>query len=199
MVGDVPCTPARLVSAINVGFPFGLPQGDQTMFLRRTLEMLGKSLNCRIRFDQRGRLFESDRPSLNLSWWQPGTGTTLAVTCEWGLAGDVANAFERLMAVKAPMKLLIFCTRQAGNERRDILLRTDTDAVLKAIGASIIDFGQHFEGELYVLLESVQQTSMFRSYEFRVPTTGKLAVNFERASCLFSRTDCTSSAACHDA
>ncbi len=185
LLGNVPFTVANLLSATTAGFPFRAPQSDQTMFVRRALQALGESLSYRVICEGPGRHFDAHEPSLDLTWWEPGTGTILAADCEWGVAGDVAAAFERLMAVKAPMKLLIFGSRRAGNERQDILLRTDIEAVLKAIGAAILDFGQHLEGELYVLLERLEQEPLFRSYEFRVPADGKLKLQFEQAAQVF--------------
>jgi hypothetical protein len=93
------------------------------------------------------------------------------------------------MTIKAVMKLLVFRTRSAGAERLDVSLRTDHDAVMMAIGAALIDFAQHVEGEHYVLLECGEQKPAFRSYEFRVPANGKLALGFEEAASVFRPTE----------
>lgn len=103
----------------------------------------------------------------------------------WGNAGEAFAAFTRLMTRKSAMKLLIFGSRHAGAEREDILLRTDTEAVLTALGSALLDFSQHMKGEVYVLVERVEQQSTFRHYQFAVPSDGKLALRFEEAAHLF--------------
>jgi hypothetical protein len=187
LLEKAPLTASNLVSAITADFPFYAPPVDQATFLGRALESLGSSLSYRVVRGQSGR--HIGEPHLHMTWRDPGRGTVLAAECEWGVAGDVAAAFERLMTVKAPMKLLIFRSCHAGAERQDILLRTDIDAILKAVGAAILDFGQHVEGETYILLERVEQESVFRSYEFRVPANGKLALQFEEAAQVFCARD----------
>jgi hypothetical protein len=187
LLGKAPLTASKLVSAITAGFPFHAPPVDQAIFFRRELERLGSSLAYKMVRTQPGRPI--GEPHFDVTWWEPGRGTILAAECEWGVAGDVAAAFQTLMSVKAPMKLLIFRSRHAGGERQDISLRTDIDAVLKAVGAAILDFSQHIKGETYVLLECVEQESLLRSYEFRVPASGKLALRFEEAAQVFRALD----------
>ncbi len=176
---------SRLVSAVTEGFPFHARPADQAIFLCNALECLGASQNYKVSRGLPGR--QSSDLALDLTWWEPGWGTVLVAGCEWGVAGDVAAAFTNLMTIKAPTKLLIFRTREAGAEREDILLRTDIDAVLKALGAAILDFSQHLEGEHYVLLERLEAQSTFRSYEFRVPVDGRLALEFKEAAQVFQR------------
>ena len=185
LFGNMPLSMSHLISTITADFPFHVPEADQTAFLSRTLERLGRSLNYKVSCARSCDSFGRSGASLALRWWEPGRGTICAAECEWGVAGDVATAFERLMSVKAPLKLLIFHSRRIGFEREDIWLRTDVDAIMKAIGAALLDFGQHVEGEVYLLLERVERESGFRSYEFHVPASGKLSVEFEQAARLF--------------
>ncbi len=178
--GRVPVTVSNLVARLTDGFPLQGRPNDQALFLRRALGSLGTSLNYKV-----SPMRTLGGSSLDLTWWEPGRGTILAADCEWGAAGDVAAAFTRLMTIKAAIKLLIFSTRQAGAERPDVLLRTDHDAVMMAIGAALLDFAQHVEGEYYVLLERSDQKPAFRSYEFCVPANGKLALGFQEAANVF--------------
>ena len=144
LLGKAPLTAVELVSTITESFPLHATAVDQTKFLRNALERLGISLGYTMASPQFG--FRPNDSSFTLTWWQPGIGTVLAIACEWGNAGDVASAFTNLMTIKAPMKLVIFGSRDAGVERPDILQRTDIDAVRKAVGAAIVDFSQHLEG-----------------------------------------------------
>ena len=178
-----PLSAGELVSVVTESFPLHATPADQTISLRRALERLGTSLGYNavvLQFSP----WPNDS-SFTLTWRQPGTGTVLAIACEWGNAGDVAAAFTNLMTIKAPMKLLIFASRDAGAEREDILQRTDLDAVRTAVGAALVDFSQHQEGELYVLLERVPQEGVFRAYDFVIPASGKLALQFEDAAHMF--------------
>ncbi len=190
LLGDAPVTTARLTSKVTEGFPFYSPEVDQTAFLARGLESLGKSLDYSV---MTGQGSHGSKPSLDICWRQPGRGIALAAQCCWGTAGEVAEVFTNLMSVKAPLKLLIFRTRPSGAERQDVLVRSDIDAVLKALGVTMLDYAQHLEGEIYVLLERVDQ--QFRSYEFRVPASGKLTLGFEQAARMFCVQECVAAAA----
>ncbi len=198
LLGNAPLTRPKLVSAITEGFPFYAPPVDQTRFLRRALQTLGTSLNYQVIHGPSGR--EVSDSSLEMAWWEPGRGTVLAVECEWGVVASIAAAFARLMGRKAPMKLLVFGSRRAGADREDILLRTDIDAVLAAVGAALLDFSQHVEGELYVLLERVEREPRFRSYEFEVPGNGRLELPFQQAAQVFRvREACVGASGSHQA
>ena len=181
--GNAPLTAVELVSAIIESFPSHATDVDQTAFLRRSLERLGTSHGYKVVSPHTD--LQPGEAAFVLHWWEPGTGTILAAGCAWGNAGEVAAALTTLMTVKAPMKLLIFRSREAGAERPDILLRTDIHAVLTASGAALLDFRQHLQGELYLLLEHVQNEPRFRSYEFRVPADGKLALAIPAAAQMF--------------
>ncbi len=181
-LGEIRLPVADLVSRVTERFPFHADTVDQTNFLRRALQELGSSLGYRVLGSQSN---PAPGECLDLTWWEPGIGTILAADCVWGNAGEVFAAFTRLMTRKSAMKLLVFCARQSGAEREDILLRTDTEAVLTALGSALLDFSQHLKGELYVLVERVEQQSLFRHYEFAVPSDGKLAFRFDEAPLLF--------------
>ena len=182
---SAPVSNSRLITTITSHFLFRAPRSDQAGFIKDALDRLGRSLGYRVSSPETTRQHSPREWLLDVVWWQPGAGTMLAAKWEWGNAGDIMHGFEKLMSVKAPLKMMVFCTRQAGAERPDILLRTDSDAVLQALGASLIDFSQHLEGETYVLLEYMEDTSAFRAYEFRAPGDGRLATTFEGAKALF--------------
>ncbi len=179
ILGNAPLTTGKLVSRITEDYPFQSPDTDQQMFLGRSLERLGISLNYRVIRRELGSVSNA------ICWWEAGNGVTLIADCCWGVAGEVAAAFKDLMTIKAPMKLLTFRSRAVGFERQDLLLRADIDAVFKSVAASMLDFAQHVEGESYVLLERVDKQAMFRCYEFTVPRSGRLDLRFEEASRVF--------------
>lgn len=185
LFGTAPVTVPELITTITSSFLFHTPTTDRTHLIRDALKKLGKSLGYAVFVSELGSQRNHREWLLDLVWWEPGRGAVLAAECEWGNAGEIMRDFEKLLAVKAPLKLMIFCSRRAGAERQDVLFRTDSGAILQALSASLVDFRQHVEGETYVLLEHVVEDSAFRAYEFRVPASGKLPEKFEDAKKLF--------------
>lgn len=186
MFGSTPVVIPKLVAAVSSGFLFRVPERDQTNLVKAALEKLGSCLGYTVLVSDPGRQHDHEW-LLDLVWWEPGRGTLLAVECEWGDTGEIMHAFERLMATKAPLKLMVFRSRRTGAEKLDILFRTNIEAILQALGTSLIDFSQHIQGETYVLLEHAEEESIFRIYEFHVPVDGKLAMKFSDAPMLFRR------------
>ncbi len=195
LFGRVPVSVSELAAAVTANFLYGAPRNAQTISVKHALEKLGIAHGYRVFCTESCDQHNGREWILDLAWWQPGLGTVLACECEWGKAGDVLHKFEKLLAIKAPLKLMIVCSRHAGAERQDILFRTDTEAILKVLGTALIDFSQHVAGETYVLLEHVESDSQFRAYEFRVEEDGKTACDFCDAATLFRRIEVTATAA----
>ncbi len=176
----------QLFHAVISEFLFGAPKHIQSNSVKHALDKLGASLGYNVFLTDSERLRTERDWLLDVVWWEPGRGMALAANCRWGNAGQIAHDFQRLLGVKAPLKLIVFGSRHAGAERQDISLRTDIDAILQVLGTYLIDFSQHVAGEVFALLEHVEEDSAFRGYEFRVPADGKLATPYENASQLFS-------------
>lgn len=187
LLGPTPVTVSEILTAVVANFLSGAPKSAQTSSIKHALEKLGKSLGFTVFSTDRKHQHDNHEWLLDLSWWEPGRGTVLACECEWGNAGEIVHDFEKLLAIKAPLKLMIFCSRRAGAEREDVLLRTDIDAILQAVGTALLDFNQHVAGETYVLLEHVESNSTFRAYEFRAPKDGKLEISIHKLKELFRR------------
>ena len=185
--GSTPVAIPTLIDAINSDCLLRIPNHARTSLTQTALEKLGKSRGYTVFVSEPGR--QIDRPEwlLDLVWWEPGKGSVLAVECEWGDAGEILHGFRKLMATKAPLKLMIFRSRRAGAEKQDILFRTDREAILQVLGTSLLDFSEHVEGETYLLLEYVEAGPTFNMYEFRVPADGKLKTEFKDAATLFHR------------
>ncbi len=185
--GSTPIAIPALITAISSDCLLRIPNDQRTSLTQAALEKLGKSCGYTVFLSEPGRQIYRPEWLLDLVWWEPGKGSVLAVECEWGDAGQILCGFRKLMATKAPLKLMIFRSRRAGAEKQDILFRTDIDAILQVLGTSLIDFSEHVEGETYLLLECVEAAPTFNMYEFRVPTDGKLQAEFKDASALFHR------------
>ncbi len=187
LFGPAPVSSDKLITAILSDFPFRAPKSDQTRALKRALAQLGRSLSYTVFFADNGDRRHDREWMLDLVWWSAGTGTVAAMKCEWGNAGLVVSQFHRLMAIKAPLKVMVFSTRQAGAERPDVLERKDTSAMLHALGHCAIDFSQHVAGEHYLILELAEEEKLFRAYELCITADGKLGVSFDSALQVFRR------------
>ncbi len=195
LFGLVPVSTSELAAAVISNFLYGAPRAAQTTSIKHALEQLGVARGYRVFCTESCEQHNGREWLLDLAWWQPGQGTALACECEWGNSGEILHKFEKLLAVKAPLKLMIVASRRAGAERQDILFRTDTEAILKVLGTSLIDFSQHVAGETYILLEHVENDSHFRAYEFRVEQDGKISCDFCDAAKLFQSIEIGASAA----
>ncbi len=194
LLGHDPIAVPQLIRAIISDFLVHAPKSAQTSSVKHALDKLGQSLNYNVSVTDSERARTERDWLLDVVWWEPGRGVVLAANCHWGNAGQIAHGFQRLMAVKAPLKLMMFASRHAGAEREDVPLRTDIDAILQALSAYLLDFNQHIAGETYVLLEHVETDSAFRAYEFHVPADGKLEIKLPEASGMFRRVEVSAAA-----
>src|SRR5215813_2484783 len=82
----------------------------------------------------------------DLIWWNDGSrgkGVELAVESEWNAdEGAVVHDFEKLLAVKSPLKLMIYRARPK-----------TTVQVRESIKTYLKNYGQHVVGENYVMCE----------------------------------------------
>jgi hypothetical protein len=67
------------------------------------------------------------------------------------------------MHLKAPLKLMIFCTKD--HEKDSANIRNGLESKYMA------GFTQHIEGETYILLEFAARPNRAHAYEFIVPLT----------------------------
>jgi len=98
---------------------------------------------------------------LDVVWYssEPKGGIELAVESELGTKNDVLEDFEKLMCVKAPLKLLMF--------------EQGISDVVHDLEGYLAESEQHIEGETYLLIDFAYGTH--RCYKFVVPPNdGKL-------------------------
>jgi hypothetical protein len=174
LLGPAPVSQTEILDVILPGFPFRGTRGDRRIAVKRALERLGKSLSHSVYYSEPHESGRNGEFTVDVAWWRPGQGMVFAAECEWGNAGAVSEALKKLLALKAPLKVLAFNSRRAGSERQDIASREDTEAFLEVLGHLMLDFAQHVEGERYLLLELAQGEDRFQSYEFTVPGSGRL-------------------------
>ncbi|MGH9492831.1 MAG: hypothetical protein ACRD2K_04960 [Terriglobales bacterium] len=104
---------------------------------------------------------------LDVVWWQKDHGAMLGVESEWGPAEKVIEDFAKLLSFKAPLKLMVYCADHSQEEG---------DVVFMALQGMMTLFGQHVEGEEYVLLDFSRHGR--RAYSCKVPTSGRPSAAF---------------------
>ena len=83
---------------------------------------------------------------LDVIWWkkrETGIGIALAVECEWGARQEVIEDFQKLLCIKAPLKVLIY---DGGN------IPEHGAEVRAAIEREMQAYHHHVTGETYLFL-----------------------------------------------
>jgi hypothetical protein len=144
--------------------------GEWTSVVLEELRKLGKEKHCEVSPD---RVNDERAFVLDLVWWKNAElmDIALAVESEWGRNRDVLNDFGKLLVIKAPLKLMVYCTSHHEKESAD--RRVGIDSYMRK-------FTNHIAGEQYVLLEFAVPERMVYAYGFSVPADGQLnEVKFE--------------------
>jgi hypothetical protein len=111
---------------------------------------------------------------LDLIWWRnkDSNDIDLAVESEWGANNAIWYDFGKLLAVKAPLKLLVYST--SNHNRQSLTVREGIEEKYMK------RFTCHISGECYLLVEFVAPENKVYAYSFSVPRDGALAeVNFQ--------------------
>jgi hypothetical protein len=105
---------------------------------------------------------------LDQVWWRNAdqNDIALAVESEWGADRAVFHDFGKLLAIKAPTKLMVYGT--SNHERESVKVR---DGIEKRY---MEKFTHHVAGEQYVLLEFAVPERSIYGYHFAVPADGQL-------------------------
>ncbi|MCU1255737.1 MAG: hypothetical protein JWM83_2036 [Candidatus Angelobacter sp.] len=119
----------------------------RTNAVKTTLRREGKKLGFHTFPDNDRRLKKIRGQWLfDLVWWDDSPrrkGIALAVESEWNAGkNDILHDFEKLLCIKSPLKLMIYRVRGANKEQ-----------VRDGIKEYLLGFGQHVQGENYILCE----------------------------------------------
>lgn len=103
--------------------------------------------------------------------WQSGdpdhdNDILLAVESEWGAKNLVWEDFEKLMQIKAPIKLMVWSTNNHEQQSTEVL-----DGIAKKY---MEKFHQHVKGEDYLLVEFNGPECSVYCYHYNVPKDGKI-------------------------
>lgn len=138
---------------------------DWTKAVKATLLDIGVEKGCYVAPHAELRQGEY---MLDIVWFRNSdtADIVLAVECEWGGKRNVLEDFDKLLHIKAPLKVMIFSTSRHDEQAQ---------AVLKEIQASYMEkFTQHVEGEHYILIEFVDPQKKAFCHSYLVPTNGQL-------------------------
>jgi len=154
--GESPVTLEQLAKELRVRIPqlaSALTNKEYTRAAKQALTQIGDSLNLRTYCTNRQR--GTKEFLLDLVWWKDAPDeqrAVLAVESEWGnprdqgigsRADQVTEDFKKLLAFKAPMKLMLF---SADNQEM-------RDAIHAEIQRYLRRFAQHVKGEEYLFME----------------------------------------------
>ncbi len=122
---------------------------------------------------------------LDAVWWRrvaPGSAEHVALAVESEFAGwaknrkDVANEvlkdFEKLLVVKSPLKLMIFCSRYAKGDTDLVSMRQSIWSRLKEC---IAQYSHHIEGEKYLFLDTAVRGER-KAWVFTAPRSGSISL-----------------------
>jgi hypothetical protein len=89
---------------------------------------------------------------LDIVWYNTTTGTiSLAVESEWGNENDVLDDFEKLLCVKAPLKVMIYFAYKG--------------SLISGFEQYLSVFDHHVQGEKYLVIEFHGSNSCVYMYE----------------------------------
>jgi hypothetical protein len=95
-------------------------------------------------------------------YWKQGDGIAAAFLSGFGDREELEHRFQRLESIKAPQKAVLFsCSRWQ-------------DAVMEQLGAALLRYPHHIEGEQYLTLNLLGNEQRLAVYEFTVPRNGPL-------------------------
>lgn len=172
LFGETPIQPQALAERLTAGTISRVRSGKKwTAAVKEVLLELGKERKRYVAPDvsinQRGYMCD-------LLWFADSNSNDilLAVESEWGGARNVWEDFDKLMHIKAPLKVMILSTSRHGDQ---------SEAILKGICELYMQkFSQHVEGEEYLLIEFVDPHETVHCHHYRVPKNGTLgSVRFE--------------------
>lgn len=143
------------------------PDRDWTTVVLDELRRLGKDVKkCKVSPDKQ---YDEGAFLLDQVWWKNAelNDIALAVESEWGGNKAVWHDFGKLLAIKAPMKLMVYGT--SNHEKRGSTVRAGIERLYME------KFTHHVAGEQYMLFEfAVLERSLY-AYHFAVPTDGPLS------------------------
>lgn len=175
LFGERPIDPRELVDALVQGVVPKIEKNEPwTKAVMDVLRELGKKKGHYVTPDPS---VDQREYMLDLLWFADSetNDILLAVESEWGGKRNVWEDFDKLMHIKAPLKVMILSTNRHGEQ---------SQAVVKGIQELYMQkFSQHVKGEEYLLIEFVHPHKRVHCHHYEVPKDGKIEnVRFEPLS-----------------
>jgi hypothetical protein len=110
---------------------------------------------------------------VDFTWWDSTMKVTvMACESEFGRKPEaIGEDFDKLLSVKAHFKLMIFDSYQKKARTKR------TSQIIETLTCHFREFGQHFKGEIYILLDTadLNDKTRTRMWQCVVPKSGKNA------------------------
>jgi hypothetical protein len=130
---------------------------------------------------------------LDAVWWRretPGAVEHIALAVESEFAGwaknrgdvavEVAKDFEKLLVVKSPLKLMIFCSWYG---KGDTDLSPMRDKIWSTLKNYIVQYSHHIEGEKYLFLDTGVKDNR-KAWIFEIPQSGSVSMEEIEKGCV---------------
>jgi hypothetical protein len=126
------------------GNPDSNPQW--TISVRDVLHKLGNEAGCKVESRRTKNNPDCHEWLYDVVWLRqpPHTAMELAAESEWGDPGSVQDDFQKLLCIKAPVKLLLFAYKKGSS---------NSIAVWDRIRNYLNDYPHHLSGETYIFME----------------------------------------------
>jgi hypothetical protein len=164
--GQLPESPDKIVDEIQARVRQVAKDGrpDWSTEIKEVLRKLGREKGYDVYPDPEEKNGWHGEWLLDLIWFEGKTGAIrLAAESELGNENQVLDDFEKLLCIKAPLKIMIYYVYKK--------------PFVKKFVDCIKAFDQHVKGEHYLLIEFAPGTigPADRAYFYQVPNHGRLA------------------------
>ena len=160
--------------------------GDWTKGVQAALKQLAHNLDVRIEHLSSAGTTEHGTGEflLDAVWWRRlipkhVEHVALAVESEFAgfaantaaVAGEVLYDFEKLLVIKSPLKLMIFCTKYSPGFRDLSGMRA---GIWSALKQALLEYSHHIEGEKYLFFDTAVKGER-NAWIVTIPASGSLA------------------------
>lgn len=164
----------KLVHNLSHDVPKGASDPDSnpqwTISVRNVMHECGREMGFKVESRRTDKNPDCHEWLFDVVWLRnpPDIGMELAAESEWGNPGCVQDDFQKLLSVKAPVKVLLFAYKKGSK---------DSSMVWDGIKKYMNDYPHHLAGETYIFMEF--HKDYCRSAVVHVEKAGKQNFDFQ--------------------